>query len=493
MVKEILNYINGEWVKPDSNQENVVINPANQEVIGKGFLSTKEQTISAIKITRDNFESGVWADKSTRERAEVLLEIADKIDARKEELAKLDSLDNGKLLREAELDVADASSTFRYYAGLIRSEQGEIFDASNDYQSMIVKEPVGVTGLIVPWNYPLLMSVWKIAPALAAGNSIIFKPAELTPLSCMVLFEIFDSIKGLPKGTINMIMGKGSIVGQTISESYDVDLVSFTGSTAVGKTIMKAAAESNLKRVSLELGGKSPNIIFADTDLNLAVDYGLYGIFYGTGQVCSAGSRILVEECIYDDYVKLFIEKAKKIKVGPGLDPSSDMGPSASEIQMNRVLEYIEIGKREGATLAFGGYRLTDGDLAKGFFIAPTIFTDVTNTMRIVQEEIFGPVVTVQKFKNEEEAIKLANSTIYGLAGGVFSKDGSRALRVIKKIRSGITWINDYHPAFIEAPWGAYKQSGIGFSLGTYGLEDFQSVKQISIRLKPESPRWFPE
>lgn len=493
MVKEILNYINGEWVKPDSNKENIVINPANQEVIGKGFLSTKEQTISAIKITRDNFESGVWADKSSRERAEVLLEIADKIDARKEELAKLDSLDNGKLLREAELDVADASSTFRYYAGLIRSEQGEVFDASNDYQSMIVKEPVGVTGLIVPWNYPLLMSVWKIAPALAAGNSIIFKPAELTPLSCMVLFEIFDSVKGLPKGTINMIMGEGSIVGQTISESYDVDLVSFTGSTEVGKIIMKAAAESNLKRVSLELGGKSPNIIFADTDLNLAVDYGLYGIFYGTGQVCSAGSRILVEECIYDDYVKLLVEKAKKIKVGPGLDPSSDMGPSTSELQMNRVLEYIEIGKREGATLAFGGYRLTDGDLAKGFFIAPTVFTDVTNTMRIVQEEIFGPVVTVQKFKNEEEAIKLANSTIYGLAGGVFSKDGSRALRVIKKIRSGITWINDYHPAFIEAPWGAYKQSGIGFSLGTYGLEEFQSVKQISIRLKPESPGWFPE
>lgn len=493
MVKEILNYIDGEWVKPDSNQENIVVNPANQEVIGKGFQSTKAQTILAIEVARDNFESGVWANKSPRERADVLLEIADKIDARKEELAELDSLDNGKILREAELDVEDASSTFRYYAGLIRSEQGEVFDASNDYQSMIVKEPVGVTGLIVPWNYPLLMSVWKIAPALAAGNSIVFKPAEITPLSCMVLFEIFDSIEGLPKGTINMVIGEGNVVGQAISESCEVDLVSFTGSTAVGKKIMKAAAESNLKRVSLELGGKSPNIIFADTDLDLAVDYGLFGIFYGTGQVCSAGSRILVEESIYDKYIKLLVEKAKKIKVGPGLDPNSDMGPSVSEVQMNRVLEYIEIGKKEGATLAFGGYRITDGELAKGFFIAPTIFTDVENDMRIVQEEIFGPVVTVQKFKNEEEAIQLANSTIYGLAGGVFSKDGSRALRVIKKIRSGITWINDYHPAFIEAPWGAYKQSGIGFSLGTYGLEDFQAVKQINIRLKPESPGWFPQ
>lgn len=493
MVKELLNYINGEWVQPDSGKENIVLNPANQEVIGKGFHSSKAQTEAAIKVAKENFDSGVWADLSTRERADVLFEIADKIDERAEELATLDTMDNGKILAEAQGDVADAASTFRYYAGLIRGTQGEVFNASEDYQSMIVREPAGVTGLIVPWNYPLLMSVWKIAPALAAGNSIVFKPAELTPLSCMVLFEILDSVEGLPKGTINMIMGEGAVVGQTISESDDVDLVSFTGSTAVGKKIMKASAEGNLKRVSLELGGKSPNVIFADTDLDLAVDYGLFGIFYGTGQVCSAGSRILVEESIYDDYVKLLVEKAEKIKVGPGLDPTSNMGPIVSEIQMQRVLEYIEIGKAEGAKVATGGVRLTEGELANGFFIAPTIFVDVNNDMRIVQEEIFGPVVTVQKFKTEEEAIELANSTRYGLAGAVFSKDGSRAMRVIKKIRSGITWINDYHPTFIEAPWGGFKQSGIGHSLGTYGLEDFQAVKQINIRLKPESPGWFPQ
>lgn len=493
MVKEIKNYINGEWVQPDSGKEHIVLNPANQEVIGKGFHSSKEQTEAAIKVAKENFESGIWADKSPSERSAVLLEIADKIDARAEELANLDTLDNGKILAEAQGDVGDAAATFRYYAGLIRGPQGEVFNASEDYQSMIVREPAGVTGLIVPWNYPLLMSVWKIAPALAAGNSIVFKPAELTPLSCMVLFEILDSVEGLPKGTINMVMGEGAVVGQTISESDDIDLVSFTGSTAVGKKIMKASAEGNLKRVSLELGGKSPNIVFADSDLDLAVDYGLFGIFYGSGQVCSAGSRILVEESIYDEYVKLLVEKAEKIVVGPGLDPKSNMGPVTSEVQLNRVLEYIELGKKEGATVATGGVRLTEGELGKGFFIAPTVFVDVTNDMRIVQEEIFGPVVTVQKFKTEEEAIKLANSTKYGLAGAVFSGDGSKALRVIKKVRSGVTWVNDYHPTFIEAPWGGHKQSGIGFSLGTYGLEDFQAVKQINIRLRPESPGWFPQ
>lgn len=492
MVKTLKNYIDGQWVTPDSGRENIVLNPANQEVIGRGFHSSKEQTEYAISVAKAAFEKGEWAGKAPSERAVVLLEIADKIDERAEEIARLDTLDNGKILAEAEGDIADSAATFRYYAGLIQAPAGEVFNASEAYQSMIVREPVGVTGLIVPWNYPLLMSVWKIAPALAAGNTIIFKPAEVTPLSAMVLFEILDEIEALPKGTINMVMGEGDVVGQTISESHDVDMVSFTGSTAVGRKIMQAAS-GNLKRISLELGGKSPNIIFADTDLDLAVDYGLFGIFYGTGQVCSAGSRILVEESIYDEYVKRFVEKTERIKVGPGLDPESHMGPLVSEAQMNRVLEYIEIGKQEGATVATGGYRIMEGGLDKGFFVAPTVFVDVTNEMRIVQEEIFGPVVTIQKFSTEEEAIALANATHYGLAGGVFSNDGSRAMRVIKQVRSGITWINDYHPTFVEAPWGGYKQSGIGFSLGTYGLEEFQAVKQINVRLNPESPGWFPQ
>lgn len=306
----------------------------------------------------------------------------------------------------------------------------------------------------------------------------------------MKLFEILEEV-GIPKGVANMVMGRGTVVGQTIAESKDVDIVSFTGSTDVGRSIMKAAA-GNLKKISLELGGKSPNIVFADADLETAVDYGLFGIFFGAGQVCSSGSRILVEESIYDEYVKRYVERANKIKVGPGLAEDSNMGAIVSEAQLNSILNYIEIGKQEGATLAAGGCRLVDEGLDKGFFIAPTVFTDVTPDMRIVQEEIFGPVVVIQKFKDEEEAIKLANDTDYGLAGGVFSNDGAKGLRVIKKVRAGITWVNDYHPTYVEAPWGGYKQSGIGRSLGKYGLDEYQEIKQININLDVKPVGWFP-
>jgi len=334
------------------------------------------------------------------------------------------------------------------------------------------------------------MGVWKIAPALAAGNTLVYKPSEVTPMNAQRLFEMLEEA-GVPKGVANMVHGEGSVVGQTISESHDIDMVSFTGSTAVGREIMKAAA-GNLKKISLELGGKSPNIIFADADFETAVDYGLYGIYFGTGQICSAGSRILVQEDIYDRYVERFVERAKQIVSGNGLDPQTHMGPVVSEKQMHRILDYIELGKAEGAKLILGGERLTANGLDKGFFIAPTVFTECTQQMRIVQEEIFGPVVTIQKFKTEEEAIRLANDTLYGLAGGVFTNDGAKALRVIKKLRIGIAWINDYHPTYVEAPWGGYKQSGIGRSLGKYSLEEFQESKQINIRLNVEPIEWFP-
>src|SRR5699024_10026288 len=305
-------------------------------------------------------------------------------------------------------------------------------------QTMVIREPIGVCGLIVPWNYPLLMSVWKLAPALAAGNTIIIKPSEVTPLTLVKLFEIMDEI-GLPKGVVNLVLGDGAVVGNEITVSDEVDMISFTGGTNTGRHIMKAAAET-IKKVSLELGGKSPNIFFADTDLELAVDYALYGIFYGTGQVCSAGSRVLVEDKMYDSFVDLFVERAKQIKVGPGDDPNTEIGPLVSQEHMDKVLHYIELGKKEGARLACGGKRLKENDMAKGFFVEPTVFTDVEQHMRIVQEEIFGPVVCIQKFSTEKEAIQLANGTDYGLAGAVFTNDITRALRVIKKVRSGITW-----------------------------------------------------
>ncbi len=488
-VIELKNYINGEWKDSVNRDLNEVINPANQEVIATAPRATKEETEEAIAVARAAFESGVWSDLTTHERASYLNKIADKIDENFEELVTLEVMDNGKLKAEAEFDIADAATCFRYYAGLILAPEGETYQVPEDVQAMVVKEPVGVTGLIVPWNFPLLMSVWKIAPALAAGNTIVYKPAEATPITAMKLVEIIEEV-GVPKGVVNLVMGRGSVVGQTIAESKDIDLVSFTGSTEVGREIMKAAA-GNLKKISLELGGKSPNIIFADADFETAVDYALFGIFFGAGQVCSSGSRILVEESIYDKFVERYVERAKQIKVGPGLDETSQVGAINSESQMNTILKYIEIGKEEGATLACGGRRLTENGLDKGFFIEPTVFTDVTSDMKIVKEEIFGPVVTIQKFKDEAEAIKLANDTDYGLAGGVFSNDGAKAMRVIKKVRAGITWVNSYHPTYVEAPWGGYKQSGIGRSLGTYGLEDFQEIKQINVNLAVEPVGWF--
>jgi betaine-aldehyde dehydrogenase len=426
---------------------------------------------------------------SVQERASYLFKIADKIDEYADELTQLETMDNGKTLREAGFDVADAAACFRYYAGLITKPDGQTYHVADPMQAMVVREPVGVCGLIVPWNYPLLMSVWKIAPALAAGNTIVFKPSEVTPVTPTKLFEIFEEV-GLPKGAANMVLGAGPVVGNEIASHPEVDMISFTGGTKTGKHIMKTAADT-MKKVSLELGGKSPNIIFADADFETAVDYALFGIYAGAGQVCSAGSRILVEEKIYERFVARFVERAKQIKVGPGDDSNSEMGPLVSKEHLEKVLHYIELGKKEGATIACGGKQIKSKGLEKGYFVEPTVFVDVNQEMKIVQEEIFGPVVVIQKFKDESEAVKLANSTIYGLAGGVFTNDGAKGLRVIKKLRAGITWVNSYHPTYNEAPWGGYKQSGIGRSLGTFGLEEFQEIKQININLQVEPIGWF--
>ncbi|WP_410981851.1 aldehyde dehydrogenase family protein [Bacillus cereus] len=482
-------YLNGEW-KDSSNQEKrPIINPANGKVIAYAPEGTIEDAKYAIEVARAAFDSGIWSETSAAERASYLFKIADEIDKNLEELARLETMDNGKTYREAEGDIGDAAACFRYYGGLITKPDGQTYHVADPMQAMVVREPVGVCGLIVPWNYPLLMSVWKIAPALAAGNTIVFKPSEVTPITATKLFEIIEKVE-LPKGVANMVMGAGPTVGNEIAASGKVDMISFTGGTKTGKHIMRTAAD-NMKKISLELGGKSPNIIFADADFETAVDYALFGIYAGTGQVCSAGSRILIEESVYDKFVSCFVERAKQINVGPGDNPESEMGPLVSQEHMEKVLRYIEIGKDEGAEIACGGKRiLTDGK-GDGFFIEPTVFVNVKPDMRIVQEEIFGPVVVIQKFKDEQEAIELANGTDYGLAGGVFTVDGAKAMRVIRKLRAGITWINSYHPTYNEAPWGGYKQSGIGRSLGTFGLEEFQEIKQININLEVEPIGWF--
>ncbi|MEQ7802906.1 aldehyde dehydrogenase [Priestia megaterium] len=480
-------YINGEWRKAEKQRPTV--NPATGEVIGYAAEGSAEDMKAAIEAAGEAFDSGIWSETSASERAAILFKIADKLEEAKEELAALETMDNGKPYREAEADVEDAAACFRYYAGLITKPDGQTYSVPAPMQAMVIKEPIGVCGLIVPWNYPLLMSVWKIAPALAAGNTIVFKPSEVTPVTPTKLFEILESV-GLPKGVANLVMGAGDTVGNTLIQDKRVDKISFTGGTVTGKHIMRQAAE-NVTKVSLELGGKSPNIIFADADFETAVDYALFGIFAGSGQICAAGSRILVEESIAERFIERFAERAQKIKVGNGMDQEIEMGPLVSEEHMKKVLKYIEIGKQEGARLVCGGNRITSSGLEKGFFVEPTVFSNVTSNMKIVQDEIFGPVVVIQTFKDEKEAIKLANDTEYGLAGSVFTNDGAKALRVIKKLRAGITWVNTYHFTFNEAPWGGYKQSGIGRGLGTFGLEEFQEVKQININLQVEPIGWF--
>ncbi|MGE7715048.1 aldehyde dehydrogenase family protein [Priestia megaterium] len=480
-------YINGEWKKAEKQRPTV--NPATGEVIGYAAEGSIEDMKTAITAARKSFDSGIWSETSASERAAILFKIADKLEEAKEELAALETMDSGKPYREAEADVEDAAACFRYYAGLITKPDGQTYSVPAPIQAMVIKEPIGVCGLIVPWNYPLLMSVWKIAPALAAGNTIVFKPSEVTPVTPTKLFEILESV-GLPKGVANLVMGAGDTVGNTLIQDKRVDKISFTGGTVTGKHIMRQAAE-NVTKVSLELGGKSPNIIFADADFETAVDYALFGIFAGSGQICAAGSRILVEESIAEKFIERFAERAQKIKVGNGMNQEIEMGPLVSEEHMKKVLKYIEIGKQEGARLVCGGNRIISSGLEKGFFVEPTVFSNVTSNMKIVQDEIFGPVVVIQTFKDEKEAIKLANDTEYGLAGSVFTNDGAKALRVIKKLRAGITWVNTYHFTFNEAPWGGYKQSGIGRGLGTFGLEEFQEVKQININLQVEPIGWF--
>ncbi|WP_134699531.1 aldehyde dehydrogenase family protein [Ammoniphilus sp. YIM 78166] len=478
-------YIDGEWVLAESGETREILNPATEKVIATVTEGAEPDAFKAITAARRAFDHDGWSEVAALERARLLYAVANKLEERAEEFAELDMLDNGKPLREAQFDVSDAVGCFRYYAGIVSKPQGQTYNVPDAMQAMVVREPIGVCGQITPWNYPLLMAVWKLAPALAAGNTVVFKPSEITPLSAIKLFAIFEEV-GFPKGVCNLVLGAGPTVGQTIAASHEVDKIAFTGGTVTGRKIMEAAT-GNLKKISLELGGKSPNIVFDDVDLETAVDWALFAIFANQGQVCSAGSRLLLQESIHDRFVELLVDRAQKIEVGPGNEPNSEMGPLISEAHMNKVLKYIQIGLAEGATLACGGKRIN----RKGYFVEPTIFTNTHPEMQIVQEEIFGPVLVVQKFKDEGEAVRLANNTIYGLAGAVFTKDGARAQRIIRKLRAGITWINAYHPTYNEAPWGGYKQSGIGRELGTFGYEAYTEVKQININLLDEPVGWF--
>jgi betaine-aldehyde dehydrogenase len=480
-------WIDGKFV--DGASERTLINPATGKPLTKVAEASKKQVEEAIKAARKAFDHGPWPRMTALDRAGFLNKIADAIDAHAEELAELETLNGGKPLREAKYDVADTAYCFRYYAGLITKPSGQTVDVPAPSVTTIVREPIGVCGQIIPWNYPLLMAAWKLAPALAAGNCCVLKPSEYTPLTAIRLAEILSELH-LPNGVVNIVLGDGPTVGQPLAESLLVDKIAFTGSVKTGK-IIASAALTNLKKVTLELGGKSPMVVFSDFDIDTAVDYALFAIYCNSGQVCSAGSRMIVEDSIYDQFVKKMAERAKKIRVGPGLDESTEMGPLVNEVQMKRVLDYIEIGQKEGAKLVTGGDQPKGEKYESGYYINPTIFSHVKADMRIVQEEIFGPVVVIQKFKGQEEAIELANDTPYGLAGAVFTNDITRAHTVVKQLRAGITWVNAYHNTYTECPWGGYKQSGWGRELGTFGLEAYTEVKQININLDPQPVGWF--
>ncbi|KMY52868.1 betaine-aldehyde dehydrogenase [Bacillus sp. FJAT-27231] len=482
-------YINGEWTEPAGRETLSIINPATGEEIAEVASANAQDAERAIRAARAAFDTGQWRSMSAHERASLLTKLAAKMEEHQEELAAIETANNGKTLREAQGDIAEAVKTFRYYTGLATKPTGETFETTEPLVSRVVREPIGVCGQIIPWNYPLLMAAWKLAPALAAGNTCILKPSELTPLTAIRLFELIDEV-GFPKGVVNLINGTGPNAGQPLVTSSLVDKIAFTGGTVTGKHIIKEAA-GNLKKVSLELGGKSPNIIFADANYESALDYAAFAIFNNSGQVCSAGSRLLVEREIYDRFTKDLAEATKKIRVGHGADPSSHMGPVISKQHMEKIEKYIAIGKQEGAQLMCGGRRLLDEDCRQGYFIEPTIFIDVDPSAAIAREEIFGPVLCVIPFDTEEEALNIANDSPYGLAAGIFTSDTAKAERMAKYIRAGVVWINTYEQNLVEGPWGGYKESGIGRELGTYGFDEYTEVKQIINTLKVEPTGWF--
>ena len=483
-------YVDGNWIPAGDGSVHEIINPFNQEVLAMAPAGNREDAEKAIRAAREAFDTGPWPSLSGSERGRFLYRTAELIDRDHEQLAVLETLDTGKTLAESRSDMDDIADVFRYYAGMADKDGGELIDSPiKNSISRIVREPVGVCALITPWNYPLLQASWKLAPALAAGNTVILKPSEITPLTSLKIAELMEEA-GIPKGVVNIVTGLGSVVGQTLTESRNVDLISFTGGGVTGRKIMRAAS-INFKKIALELGGKNPNVIFADADFDTAVDYALNAVYFHAGQVCSAGARLIVEESLHDQFVASLVERVKNIRLGSGMDDETEMGPLISAEHREKVETFVKIGLKEGAKLLTGGKRPEQEELSRGFFFEPTVFDECSPDMRIVQEETFGPILTVETFRTEEEAIRLANDSVYGLAGAVLTQNMNRAERVSRSLRLGTVWINDYHPYFPQAPWGGYKQSGIGRELGKTGLEEYTEQKHIFQNINPQPMNWF--
>ena len=479
-------YVNGEWIASNSGKTFPVYDPSTEEVIAEVPDSNAKDVDRAVAAARDAFDNGPWSSSTAQERGRVLFKLAEAVRQNTAALAELEARNSGKPIVEAEYDMADVATCFEYYGGLATKISGHVNPVPDNALNLSLKEPVGVAGQIIPWNYPLLMAAWKLAPALAAGCTCVLKPAEQTPLTVLELAKHFEAC-GLPNGVVNIITGFGESAGAPLVQHPDVNKIAFTGSAAVGKQIVKMAADT-VRRVTLELGGKSPNIFFADADFEAAIDGALFGVFINQGEVCSAGSRILVERPIYNKFVEAMAAKAKTIKLGPPLERDTKMGPLVSREQYDRVRSYLEIGKQE-AKLAAGGDR--PQDIERGYYVSPTIFYDVDNSARIAREEIFGPVATVIPFEDEADAIKIANDTSYGLAAAVWTRDIFKAFRAVKKIRAGIIWVNHMQPTYVEAPWGGYKQSGFGRELGPWGIEEYLETKQVHINLNEQPIGWY--
>lgn len=480
-------YIDGQWQAPFDNGTRAILSPADESVIAQAADGTRADARLAIAAARRAFD-GPWRQTTIRDRARLLNRIAALIDRDAETLARLESLNTGKTLTESRTDMGDIAATFRYFAGLVASESGAVNEAPHHVISRTLREPVGVCGLITPWNYPLLQAAWKIAPALGAGNTVVIKPSNLTPLTTHHFTKLIAELD-LPPGVFNLVTG-GAEVGAELAESLDVDLVSFTGGAYAGESIMKAAT-GNFKRIGLELGGKNPNIVFADADLDTAVDYALNAAYFHAGQVCSAGSRLMVEDSIYDAFIERLAARLPRIVIGNGFHGETRMGPVQSAQQHEKILAMVQAGIDEGARLVHGGKRPAGDVYKKGFWLEPTLLADVTADMKIAKEEIFGPVITAERFRSEQEALRAANDTPYGLAAAVWTRDLDKANRMSRALRFGTVWVNDYHPYFPEAPWGGYKASGIGRELSRIGLDEYTELKHSYINLAPKAMGWF--
>ncbi|MER6912620.1 aldehyde dehydrogenase family protein [Streptomyces sp. NPDC000594] len=484
-------FIGGTWTGAHGGRTREIRCPADGTPVGTVDEAGPEDVAAAVGAARDAFDRGPWPRTPAAERGRLLLRVARLLERDRAALARAESLDTGKRLVESEYDLDDIAACFRWFGTLVASgDGGRVVDTGTaEVDSRVVREPVGVCALITPWNYPLLQTAWKVAPALAAGSTFVLKPSELTPHTAIGLMRLLAEA-GLPDGAANLVLGSGPGTGAPLTEDPRVDLVSFTGGLATGRRVMAAAAPT-VKKVALELGGKNPNIVFADADFDAAVDHALTAAFLHSGQVCSAGTRLLVQDRLHQRFTEAVVAGARRIRMGGPFDPDARTGPLISAAHREKVERYVAAGIAEGARLRCGGHRPDDPALRDGHFYPPTVLDACTAAMSVVREESFGPVLTVERFTTEEEAVALANDTEYGLAGAVWTGDGERARRVASRVRAGTVWINDFHPYVPQAEWGGMKQSGVGRELGPSGLAEYQETKHIWHRLTPRPGGWF--